>query len=346
MEPALALAAALVAAGDRVTLLGTAAGLESRLVPARGYPLALLPRVPLPRRLSPQLLTVPTRLLGAVRAAASILDREHAAVVVGFGGYVALPAYLAARRQRIPIVVHEANARAGLANRIGARLTPFVAAAVPAGGLPHAVVTGIPLRTSLVGLDRSAARDGARHQLGLRSTGPVLLITGGSQGARRINEAVVEAAPALAAAGVQVLHHAGVLHAEGIAARTARYPDHHVVAYIDRMDLAYAAADLAVSRAGALTCAEFAAVGLPAVYVPLPIGNGEQRRNAAPVVAAGGGLLIEDAAFDGAWVCANVLPLLHDATRLATMSQSAPGATVPDAAAALVSLVHEAAGGR
>lgn len=346
VEPALAVADALRASlpGTSVTLLGTAQGLESRLVPARGHRLATIPKVPLPRRPGLALLRLPARVLLAVRAAGQVLDREGADVVVGFGGYVALPAYLAARRRGIPIVVHEANARPGLANRVGARLTRHVATSHPGGALPHAELTGVPVRSQIAGLDRAAQRGTARATLGLQPEGPVLLVTGGSQGARRINEAVVGAAGGLAAAGVQVLHHAGAAHAAQVAAAVAGHPGHVVVPYLDRMDLAYAAADLALGRAGAMTCAELAAVGLPAVYVPLPIGNGEQRLNALPTVSAGGGLLIADRDLTAARVLDQVLPLLVDLPRLAQMSRAARGAAPADAAAALVGMIQRAAG--
>src|SRR4051812_32130827 len=169
IEPALALAAALRRhdPGVGITALGTERGLETRLVPERGYDLALIPPVPLPRRPTFALASLPVRLQRAVRAAAAVLDRTHADVVVGFGGYVALPAYLAARRRRVPIVVHEANARPGLANRIGARFTTYVAAASPTCPLRHAEYVGIPLRTAVSSLDRVTSRPAARAGLGL-----------------------------------------------------------------------------------------------------------------------------------------------------------------------------------
>lgn len=344
VEPALALADAIVTAEPdaSVVLLGTTQGLETRLVPARGHRLATIPRVPLPRRPTPDLLRLPWRVTQAVREAGAVLDREHATVLVGFGGYVSLPAYLAARRRKIPFVVHEANARAGLANRIGARLTPYVAVAHDGTGLRGAQKIGIPLRAAITHLDRPLARLGARRAFGLYPEGPVLLVSGGSQGARRINDAVVGAAAALDAAGVQVLHHAGIKNADEVAAAVAAYPRHHVLPYVEAMDLAYAAADLMLCRAGAMTCAELAAVGLPAVYVPLPIGNGEQRLNALPTIEAGGGFLIEDAALDAARLLAEVLPVLTDPARLAELARGARSAAPPDAAAALVALVRAA----
>ena len=311
--------------GLGISALGTAEGLESRLVPLRGYDLVVVPKVPLPRRPTVDLLRVPARLRRAIKVARRHLDEVDASVVVGFGGYVSVPAYLAARRRGTPIVVHEANARAGIANRLGARWATAVATA-SAGALSGSQVVGIPLRQAISQLDRSASRAGARAGFGL-GDGPVLLVTGGSQGARRINEAVVAAASALASAGIQVLHVTGPKQAGEVrAALGAEAPaSHHVLDYVDAMDQAYAASDLVLCRAGAMTCAELAAVGLPAVYVPLPIGNGEQALNARPTVAAGGGLLVEDAALDLGYVTGTVLPLLLDGTRLEQMSRAAGG---------------------
>jgi UDP-N-acetylglucosamine--N-acetylmuramyl-(pentapeptide) pyrophosphoryl-undecaprenol N-acetylglucosamine transferase len=292
--------------------------------------------------LTPDLLRVPTRLRGAVDAAAAVIDRRRVDVVVGFGGYVALPAYLAARRRRVPVVVHEANARPGLANRVAARFAAAVAVATPDARLPRAVHVGMPLRRAVATLDRDAERAGARAEWGLGTDAPVLLVFGGSQGARRLNQAAVAAASAIVGAGVQVLHATGVAnHAEVTDALKERGVDASYVAvpYIDAMERAYAAADLAVCRAGAMTVAELTAVGLPAVYVPLPIGNGEQRLNADPVVRVGGGLLVDDAALDGDRLCELVPPLLRDRERLARMSAAATGLGRRDADDALARMV-------
>lgn len=365
VEPALAVADALRREDPEVgiTLLGTARGLETRLVPARGYDLALIPPVPLPRAATPRLLAVPGRLLAAVAAAVRLLDRVVADVVVGFGGYVALPAYLAAWQRQLGLVVHEANARPGLANRVGARLTRHVAAATPDCPLPHAAYVGIPLRPAVARLDRPARRAEARRHFGLHPQRPTLLVFGGSQGARSLNRAAVAAAPALAAAGVQVLHAVGPANvgcvpvpaspraapgngdANGDGDRSADGPPYRVVPYLERMDLAYAAADVALCRAGALTCAELAAVGLPAAYVPLPIGNGEQRLNAQPVVRAGGGLLVDDAALSADWIRDHLVPLLADPARVRAMGEAARRFGRRDADRALVRMVHVAAAG-
>lgn len=349
VEPALATADALRATQPdvAVTLLGTARGLETRLVPTRGYQLELIPPVPLPRRPGLDLAAVPHRLLAAVFAAGRVIRRTRSDVVAGFGGYVSLPAYLAARLLAVPIVVHEANARPGLANRVGARLTRHVATAVDGTGLPHARVVGLPICAAISQLDRAALRAGARAHFGLAPELPTLLVSGGSQGARRLNEALAAARAALAAAGIQILHIAGPAHAELIRAANAgsqaAYPPYVVLDYLDQMHLGYAAADLAVCRAGAMTCAELAAVGLPAVYVPLPIGNGEQRRNAAAVVAAGGGVCVADADLDGAYLAQTVPRLLRDPLALSRMSAAAAAFGNRNADRRLAQLIVDAA---
>jgi UDP-N-acetylglucosamine--N-acetylmuramyl-(pentapeptide) pyrophosphoryl-undecaprenol N-acetylglucosamine transferase len=329
ISPALATADALRAADPQIglTFLGTERGLETRLVPQRGYELATIPPVPLPRSASPQLLTVPARLAAAVRAAAQVLDDTGAQALVGFGGYVSTPAYLAARRRKVPIVIHEANPRAGLANRVGARLTRHVFTGNPDTSLPHARYIGIPLRREITELDRAELAGKARAHFGLRPDLPVLLVTGGSQGARSLNLAATAAAPWIREAGVQLLHITGPKAAGAEAARSAEGdgPSQVIMPYLDRMDLGYAAADLALCRAGAMTCAELTAVGLPAAFVPLPHGNGEQALNAAPIVRAGGGLMIEDAKLTPEWIRDTVLPVLRDPTRIAGMSQVAAG---------------------
>ncbi|WP_214417269.1 undecaprenyldiphospho-muramoylpentapeptide beta-N-acetylglucosaminyltransferase [Sphaerisporangium fuscum] len=324
IEPALALADALrrLDPSIGITCLGTERGLETRLVPARGYELALVPAVPLPRAITPQLLTVPGRLAGAINAAAQIMDRVQADALVGFGGYVATPAYLGARRRGLPIVVHEANPRPGLANRLGARLTDHVFTGHPDASLPHAEYVGIPLRREIVALDRLSNGDKARSYFGLENDRPTLLIFGGSQGARAINEAALAAAPVLRQAGVQVLHVIGPKNTV-IEEPPPGDPQYVVLPYVDRMDLAYAAADFVLCRSGAMTCAELTAVGLPAAYVPLPHGNGEQRLNAAPIVQAGGGMMVDNADLTADWIIQYVLPILRDPERVVAMSEAA-----------------------
>ncbi|MBW8765335.1 MAG: undecaprenyldiphospho-muramoylpentapeptide beta-N-acetylglucosaminyltransferase [Geodermatophilales bacterium] len=348
IEPMLALADALRRRGDgdlTVTCLGTARGMETRLVPARGYQLRLIPPVPLPRKPTPDLWRVPGRVWRAVAETRALLDELAADVVVGFGGYVALPAYLAARRAGVPVVVHEQNALPGLANRVGARLAARVAVTVPGTRLPNAEHVGMPLRATLTSLDRGARRAEARAAFSLDADRPTLLVFGGSQGAASLNRAAVAAADALTAAGVQVLHARGPKNTDvTVPARPAGSAPYVVVDYLERMDLAYAAADLALCRAGAVTVAELSAVGLPAAFVPLPIGNGEQRRNALPVVEAGGGLLVDDADLGAAWIEERLVPLLTEPAALAGYAAHAAAVGVADADERLADIVLEVAG--
>lgn len=325
-----------------ITCLGTARGLETRLVPAAGYPLELVPPVPLSRTLDLDLLRTPSRLRTSVREATAVVDRLRPDVVVGFGGYVSVPAYLAARRRHVPLVVHEGNALPGIANKLGARLTRHVATSFAGTPLPHAVVTGLPIRRMIATLDRAALRAQGRAEFGLDADRPTLLVTGGSQGARRLNDTVSACADAFADAGVQVLHVAGPRGEVAVAPVPGGAP-YVVRPYVDRMDLAYAAADVVVCRAGSNTVTEVAGVGLPAVFVPLPIGNGEQALNARPVVDAGGALLVADAAFTPAWVRATVPGLVRDSDRLAAMSRAASGVVRLDADERLADLVERAA---
>jgi UDP-N-acetylglucosamine--N-acetylmuramyl-(pentapeptide) pyrophosphoryl-undecaprenol N-acetylglucosamine transferase len=342
IEPALALADAVrrLRPDARVVALGTERGLESKLVPARGYPLELIPPVPMPRKPTPELLRLPLKVREAVRQTREVLERVRADVVVGFGGYVALPAYLAARG-RVPIVVHEANAKTGLANKVGARFAAAVAAATPDSGLPNAQVIGIPLRQSITTLDRAALRAQARAHFGLHPTAPVLLVFGGSQGARTLNVAVSGAAGALARAGIGVLHAHGPKNTLAVQEFEGA-PPYVAVPYLERMDLAYAAADAVLCRSGAMTVAEVSAVGLPAVFVPLPIGNGEQSLNAKPVVDAGGGFLVPDDQLTPQVVADTVIPVLTNPARLAAMSQATQGSGHREADEVLARIVLEA----
>jgi UDP-N-acetylglucosamine--N-acetylmuramyl-(pentapeptide) pyrophosphoryl-undecaprenol N-acetylglucosamine transferase len=339
VEPAMAVADALTALDPevRITALGTQRGLETRLVPERGYHLELITPVPLPRKPSGDLVRLPLRVRRAVRQTRAVLDNVDADVIVGFGGYVALPAYLAAwggplRGRRVPVVVHEANASAGWANRVGARSARRVLSAVPDPGLRNVEVVGVPVRAAITSLDRMALRAEARAHFGFSDDARVLLVFGGSQGAQSINRAVAAAAKDLAAAGISVLHAHGPKNTLDLREPADGDPPYVAVPYLNRMDLAYAAADLAMCRSGAMTVAEVTDVGLPAVYVPLPIGNGEQRLNALPVVNAGGGLIVDDADLSPGLVADTVSNILNDGARLQEMTAAAALAGHRDAA--------------
>lgn len=339
-SPLLATADALRRIDDsiQITAMGTARGLETRVVPEAGYALELVPPVPLPRRPNADLLRTPGRVRAARNAAVEILDRLRPDAVAGFGGYVSVPAYLAARKRRLPLVVHEGNALPGLANKLGARLTDQVATSFPDTALRHGRFIGLPIRRMIATLDRTALRAEARAYFGLGEA-PTLLVTGGSQGALSINTALAGALPGLLAAGFQVLHVTGPKNdplpgGPGYAGRR----------FVDRMDLAYAAADLVLCRAGSNTVTEVAGVGLPAIFVPLPIGNGEQALNARPVVAAGGGVLLDDADLNADWLGGQVPALLADAARLAQMGSAAAGVLPLDADDKLARMILAAIG--
>ncbi len=344
-SPLLATADALVRLdpGVVITCLGTPRGLENQVVPAAGYPLELVPPVPLPRSPSVDLLRVPGRVRAATRAAGEVLDRVRPDVVVGYGGYVSVPAYLAARRRRVPVVVHEQNAVPGLGNKVGARFARRVVTSFPDTPLRGAEHVGLPIRRMISTLDRTSLRAEARAAFGLDPDLPTLVVTGGSQGARRLNQAVSGAAALLGRAGVQVLHVVGP-KGEADPVRVEGGPPYVVAHYVDRMDHALAAADLMICRAGASSVTEAAATGVPAIFVPLPHGNGEQRRNAEPVVRAGGALLVEDADLTPQWVAATVPGLLLDPEVLAVMGRAAAGLIPADADDRLAAIVLEVAG--
>ncbi|GAB2988963.1 undecaprenyldiphospho-muramoylpentapeptide beta-N-acetylglucosaminyltransferase [Nocardioides montaniterrae] len=328
-----------------ITCLGTPRGLENTVVPAAGYPLELVPPVPLPRRPNADLARVPARLRGAVKATLDIIDRIQPDVVVGYGGYVSMPAYVAARRRKLPLVVHEQNALPGIANKVGARLADRVAVSFPDTPLRNAEYVGLPIRRMVSTLDRAALRDEARAFFGLDIERPTLVVTGGSQGAWRLNRAIAGASAALGAAGVQVLHVVGPKGTEDpewVEPVRSGVP-YVVVPYVDRMDYALAAADLMVCRAGASSVSEAAAVGVPAIFVPLAIGNGEQALNAKPVVDAGGALLRADADFDADYVADIVPELANDPARLAAMSAAASGLVHRDADERLARIILEVA---
>ncbi|MDY6055562.1 undecaprenyldiphospho-muramoylpentapeptide beta-N-acetylglucosaminyltransferase [Micrococcus sp.] len=347
ISPMVAIARALQSDPARpavCTMVGTASGMETRLVPEAGFELDLVERVPMPRRPSMDLLRLPGRLRRAVASGAEILRRRQADVLVGVGGYVATPLYLAAARAGVPVVVHEANAKPGLANRIGARRAARVGVALPETPLRGARWVGMPMRPEISGLDRASKRRAARLALGLDPERTTIVVTGGSSGALNVNRAVRDSLEDLLDAGLQVFHLTGRGKelTDDAGARLER-EGYHQREYLDGMEHAYAAADLIVARSGAGTVCEVAAVGLPAVFVPLPVGNGEQALNARPVVDAGGALLVRDDAFGADWVRRELIPLADDPDRLAAMGRAAARLGVRDADTTMAELVREAA---
>lgn len=340
IEPALSTADALVRADPsiKISFIGGRRGLELALVSPRGYELIETEALPLPRRPGMAALRFPGQTLRGVRQAAAHLRQVQASAVVGFGGYAAVPGYVAARRTRTPLIIHEANSTAGFANVLGARLTPYVAS-VHDDVLAGARHLGLPIRRSIAELDRTSERLNARREWGIDPDAPVVLVFGGSQGARRLNQVVAGSLDVLLASGVCVVHAVGAKN-ELPPARPGYVP----VPYIDRMESAYAAADIVVCRAGAMTCAEVSAVGLPGIFVPLPIGNGEQSGNAGAIVASGGGLQKADADLSAEWLTDTVVDLVHDEQRLSGMSQAAAAHGERDADIAMAEWVMRIAG--
>jgi UDP-N-acetylglucosamine--N-acetylmuramyl-(pentapeptide) pyrophosphoryl-undecaprenol N-acetylglucosamine transferase len=321
-----------------ILVLGTAEGLEARLVPQRGYELLTIARLPFPRKVNATALRFPSRFRGAVAQTTRYLNERSVDVVVGFGGYASAPAYIAATRAKLPLVIHEANAKPGMANRVGALFTRYVGVAFSATRLRSSRVVGMPLRREIEQLDRPTSRLEGLSYFGLDADKPVLLVTGGSLGARKINATTSEAIALILGSGWQVLHIAG----NRSEVEDPHLPGYVLLQYCDRMDLAIALADLAVARSGAATVSELSAVGIPAVYVPYPVGNGEQRFNAKDAVAAGGARLVADADFTPAWISRELLPLLRDRAAIAEMAASTIRVGSRDGADRMVDLITTA----
>ena len=313
VEPALAIARLWRERNpeDSIIFLGTAKGLENQLVPAANFDLKLIPKVVMPRKISLSVISAPFAFTKALLAARKII--KSADLLIGFGGYVSAPAYLAAKSLGIPFVVHEANAKPGFANRLGARLTPNVAVAqaVPGGSLSSALITGIPLRSDVAkALTNSAgdwakARANAKSTLGFSPTAPLVFAFFGSQGSVALNSVIERSLPSLLANGGQLLHAVGKLNP--LPKAQERYKSS---TYIEDMATAYLAADLIISRSGAISCSEINALGRYSLFIPLPIGNGEQRFNANHVISQGRGEVIDQALFSQSWIDSNLRRLL------------------------------------
>lgn len=354
VNPMLATAHELVSRGHAVVALGTAGGLEEELVARAGLEFFTVPKAPFPRGLSRAWLSFPGLFGSAVKAAKLAIDSSQADVVVGFGGYVSTPLYVAARRRGIPIVAHEANARPGLANRLAAALRARVAITFPGTPIARGELTGLPLRPEIAELAETladagagpAAREHARLDLGWDASARTLLVTGGSLGAVRVNNAVVEAVPALLEQGIHVLHLTGHGKADAaLAAREALSPalrrSYVVREYAHDMAAAFAAADVVLCRAGAATVCELSALGLPAIYVPLAHGNGEQALNARNAVDAGAAVLVPDAEINGPAVIAHVTHWLADGEQRSRAVAAARQIGIRDGAARVADMVEE-----
>ena len=314
VEPALAIARLWREKypSDLLEFIGTPRGLENQLVPAANFKLHHIPKVVAPRKITLSAITSPFALFNALGAARKAI--KGADLLIGFGGYVSAPSYLAAKSLGIPFLIHEANAKPGFANRLGARLTPYVAVAqaVDKGALSHALITGIPLRPDVAkaftdsSADWAKARSSAKAKLGFSPTAPLILAFFGSQGSVALNSVIEKSLPTLLSNGNQLLHAVGKLNP--LPKIEERYKS---TAYIEDMATAYLAADLIISRSGAISCSEINALGRYSIFIPLPIGNGEQRYNASQVIAQGRGEVINQELFSPSWVLSNLSRLIE-----------------------------------
>lgn len=338
VNPLLALADTIKAHSQdhNVYALGTKEGLERELVPARGYELLTIDRLPFPRKINGYALRFPAAFQRAIRRCEKVIREKKIDVVVGFGGYASAPAYLAAKRLGVPVVVHEANALPGWANKLGAKFAAGVGVAFKNTPIKGAELVGMPLRTEIEALTGGMNKQEARLYFGLDPDTVTLLVTGGSLGAKKINDSLEASRKVLSAAGIQVLH---IIGGRSELAEVSE-KDFVRLAYCNRMDLAIAASDFAVSRAGASTVSEFAAVGLPAVYVPYPVGNGEQKLNVAEVVAAGGGIMVLDQDFTPRFISETLVPLLSNTKEISEMAKAAKSVGIDDGSLRLFAMVQ------
>jgi UDP-N-acetylglucosamine--N-acetylmuramyl-(pentapeptide) pyrophosphoryl-undecaprenol N-acetylglucosamine transferase len=343
IEPALAVAAELidqkVCEINDIIFLGGKRGLESRLVPAQGFNLEQIDIIGLPRKFNLDFIKYPLKLLLARQATLSMFSKFKPDLVIGFGGYVSAPGYLAAKKMKIPFVIHEANARPGVANAKAAKFATKIIDTV-SGSIAGAETLGVPIRKSLASFDKAKLSVEALKHFDLPA-GRTILVFGGSQGAERLNQAVVEIVNELTATGINIIHIAGNLNFEKYQKiSTIGAGKYLLLSYCDRMDFAYAVADLAITRSGALTVAELACVGLPAILVPYPVGNGEQRHNAAALVNAQAAVLLENKDCTGAELLTLINNLFATPEELSDMAQRARSVSRPNAATDIVNSIR------
>ncbi len=349
MYPALAVAGVLAAEHDEVLFVGTPEGLEARLVPEAGVVFRGLRARGFDRSRPWTLVTSSLRIAASTFTAWRWFGVERPDAVVGFGGYVSIPVGFAALLRGIPLVLHEQNSVPGLANRVLSRWAKRVAVTYEESAdlLAHpdrVVVTGNPVRDAV----SASLREAGRQALGLPAEDRVLLVFGGSRGARHLNTALVALRDRLVAeADLHIIHVAGA--AEASTVRQAledaggdadgRW---RVLDYLNDMGNALAAADLVVARAGATSIAEMTALGLPAVLVPYPYATDDhQTKNARTMVAHGAAELVADSELDDERFGDILLGILSDTGRRATMSDASRALGRPDAAHRVVALVHE-----
>ena len=351
-SPGLAVAALLHERSIACVWIGSRTGVEARRVPERGVPYFAIPTGKLRRAWAWQnVFDLTVNVPAGVASAARLLVRLRPRVVFATGGFVALPVVLAAATLRVPIVIHEQTTVPGLANRIGARFARRIAVTFPDGGghFPAAkvVVTGNPLRPEL----RGGSPHDAVERFRLDAALPLVYVTGGAQGAQRINRAVGDALASLLERA-QVIHQCGDNPSTGdrqwLEARRAALPAalrarYTIVPYVGA-ELAgiYAATALLVARAGAGTLNECCQLGLPALYIPLPGTRGdEQTLNARLVERAGGAVVLPQVELTPARLVAAIGALLANPRRLKDMGARAMTLAVPDADARLVSLLTD-----
>ena len=332
---------------DQIVFLGTSSGLETKLVPQGGFSLELITRVRVPRSLSTVLLKVPGSLRRSMSESKYIL--KDADLLIGFGGYVCAPAYLAARSLKVPIVIHEANAEPGWANRLGARFTDALAVGSPVthGPFSQALITGLPLRDDIAELltahrnadadTWNAIRAKAKADLGIHSGNKVLLVFGGSQGSQAINSVIESSRKLIKDKPITIVHSVGA--ANTLPASDENY---HPIPYIEDMATAYLASDLVIARSGAITCSEVNALGKYALFIPLPIGNGEQSVNADHLVEMGRARVLEQSSFTASWLLDNIDSMLAASDQFSDL----PDFSDLEAAAKIVALAEHQLSGR
>jgi undecaprenyldiphospho-muramoylpentapeptide beta-N-acetylglucosaminyltransferase len=351
--PGLAIAHALVARGHppaTVHYVGSERGLEAQLVPAAGFPLTLLPGRGLQRKFTVDNVGALVGLARAFGQAISLLRRERPKVVIALGGYASVPCALAAVILRVPIVVAEQNARPGAANRVVSRFARACAVSFPGTPLPRAVVTGNPIRQAMLGIDRDRDGPAARETLGAGAR-HMLLVFGGSLGALRVNEAAIAASQGwLDRRDLAVRHVIGNRDWDQLQGELPHPPVgglvYEPVRYEERMDVAMAAADVAVTRAGSSTLFELAAAGVPALLVPSPYVTADhQTANARHLEQAGAAVVVPDAELDGTRLSAEVDALLADPDRRAAMSHAIRAFSRPQAADDVAALAEQYARG-
>ena len=345
--PALAVAEVLVSKGvapEDIIFFG-GDRMEADVIPAAGYPFVQVQIHGIRRSLSVDNLTLPFKVRTARKVIAStIADRNIAAMVV-FGGYVAGPAALAASQTGIPLIVHEANAQPGVANRLIARRadTVFASFAPALSKLPMAEVVGSPLRSGFGDFDRDEMRSAARDRYGVADDAIVLGIVGGSLGARALNE-MVRSLALDDRRRFEIVHICGQAHAAEYTAASAGVGGWLVKGYEEDMPMLYAAADLVLSRGGAMTIAELHATRTPAVIVPLPAGGAYQGMNAIDAVDAGGFVVVDQS--NTAQILETIRSLLANADRLSDMSDALADSPHLSAATIVAQRVMEVHGER